>query len=535
MLVGSTSSNRCVGFPLLALLLLPAVGEAQEWTHAVRSITEAELRDHVFYLASDFLEGRETATRGYELAAQYTAVHLEQAGLQPLYTDSTGVPSYFQRIQFVSSAVSPESGLGVTVGGVVNALGFGEEFVVQEIFATGADRSVEESPVFLGFGIQEPDLGWDDYAGLDVAGKIGVIVVGVPTRDGEAVLPEEQHQFYSSFQQSASARFRAALDHGITTLIVVPDSGAAAIWEAISRRAGTPSTRALVKGAEEGGPAPAMSELILLKPEAAVQLLSGTGLDPMTRTGTYAPGLLEGVQISLEMRHDVEPGYSSPNVVGLLPGSDAVLKDEHIVVTAHLDHVGIQNGVVFNGADDNASGSAAVLEAAEAAAMMSVGRSVIFLLLTAEEKGMQGSTTFAANPPVPIESIVLNINLDMVGRNSPDFPDVLLALASENGRPQLLDLIREVNDAGVRAPLDWRLNEGEDPHAHVERSDQMAFMQRGIPAILITRGFMGPDYHEATDDPETINYAKILHAARLTFALTVEAANREDLGLRPSR
>ena len=255
----------------------------------------------------------------------------------------------------------------------------------------------------------------------------------------------------------------------------------------------------------------------------------------MTGTGTYTPGLLEGVQVSLEMRHNVEPGYSSPNVVGLLRGSDPVLKDEYVVVTAHLDHVGIQDGVVFNGADDNASGSAAVLEAAEAAAMMSLRRSVIFVLLTGEEKGMQGSTTFAANPPVPIESIVLNINLDMVGRNSPDFPDVLLALASENGSPQLLDLIRKANDAGVGAPLDWRLNEGEDPHNHVQRSDQMAFMQRGIPAILITRGFMGPDYHEATDDPETINYEKVLQAARLTFALTVEAANREGLGLWPNR
>jgi len=530
--VGSTLNNGCAGFALLALLLLPTLGGAQERADAMQSITEAELRDHIFYLASDFLEGRETATKGYELAAQYTAVHLGQAGLQPLYTDTTGAPSFLQRIQFVSSAVSPESGLGVTVGGVENALGFGEEFVVQEIFATGADRSVEESPVFLGFGIQEPDLGWNDYEGLDVAGKIGVIVVGVPTRDGEALFPEEQHQFYSSFQQSMGSRFRAALDHGITTLIVVPDSGAEGIWEAMSQRAGAWH---LMKLAEEGGLAPALSELILLKPEAAVHLLSGTGLDPLTGTGRYTPGLLEDVQVSLEMRHNVEPGYSSPNVVGLLRGSDPVLKDEYIVVTAHLDHVGIQDGVVFNGADDNASGSAAVLEAAEAAAMMSLRRSVIFVLLTAEEKGMQGSTTFAANPPVPIESIVLNINLDMVGRNSPDFPDVLLALASENGNPQLLDLIRKANDAGVGAPLDWRLNEGEDPHNHVQRSDQMAFMQRGIPAILITRGFMGPDYHEATDDPETINYEKVLQAARLTFALTVEAANREDLGLWPNR
>jgi hypothetical protein len=517
-----------MAFPLLALLLLPVLGGAQEEVDPVRSITEAELRDHIFYLASDFLEGRDAAGEGYQLAAQYAAVHLGQAGLQPMSTDSTGAPSYFQQVRFVSSAVSPESGFGVTVGGAQHAFTMGEDLVVQEIFGTGADRSVEESPVFLGFGIHEPELGWDDYAGLDVAGKIGIMVAGAPTRDGEAVFPEEQHQLYSNLQQSANSRIRAAMDHGVTTVVLVPDPGAAALWEAMVRQSGQPTLRPQVEGAEEGGPAPALSELILLKPESAVDLLSGTGLDPMTGTGTYTPGLMDGVQVSLDLRHTVEPGYSSPNVVGLLPGTDPVLKDEYIVVTAHLDHVGIRNGAVFNGADDNASGSAAIMEVAEAVGMMSLRRSVIFVLLTAEEKGLLGARAFAGNPPVPIESIVLNINLDMVGRNSPDFPDVLLAMGSENGRPELLALIREVNEAGIGAPLDWRLNEGEDPHAHVQRSDQMAFMDKGIPAILITRGFMGPDYHEASDDPETINYEKVLHAARLTFGLTVEAANRDE-------
>jgi hypothetical protein len=116
----------------------------------------------------------------------------------------------------------------------------------------------------------------------------------------------------------------------------------------------------------------------------------------------------------------------------------------------------------------------------------------------------------------------------MVGRNSPEFPDALLALASEEGRSDLVGLIREVNETRVGATLDWRLIEGEDPHGHVRRSDQLAFMQKGIPAILITRGFMGPDYHEPSDDPETINYDKVLQAAKLTFGLAVEAANREE-------
>ena len=122
----------------------------------------------------------------------------------------------------------------------------------------------------------------------------------------------------------------------------------------------------------------------------------------------------------------------------------------------------------------------------------------------------------------------------MIGRNSPGFPDKLLALGSENGRPQVLEMVRQVNQE-VGAPLDWDLIEGGGFEGHLERSDQLAFMQAGIPAVLITRGFEGSEYHTATDDPETINYEKVLHATRLTLALTQEAANREDLNLGRSR
>jgi Zn-dependent M28 family amino/carboxypeptidase len=321
------------------------------------------------------------------------------------------------------------------------------------------------------------------------------------------------------------------MSHGITTLILVLDPGSVGLWEMAVRQSSAPSIRSETLG-EEGAPTTALSEFILMHPEAAAELLAGTGLDPLTGTGSYTPGPMDGVELTFDLRHTTEPGFTSPNVVGLLPGSDPALKDEYIVVTAHLDHVGIRNGQVYNGADDNASGSAAVMEAAEAVAMAGVRRSMIFVLLTAEEKGLLGAFHLAQNPPVPVESIVLNINLDMVGRNSPEFPDALLALASEEGRDDLVGLIREVNETRVGATLDWRLIEGEDPHGHVQRSDQLAFMQQGIPAILITRGFMGPDYHEPSDDPETINYEKVLQAAQLTFGLAVTAANRDE---RPGR
>jgi hypothetical protein len=493
----------------------------------LRSITGAELWDHIHYLASDFLEGRDTGEEGYRLAAEYAVVHLRAAGLEPMFTNSSGAPSYLQPIAFESANVSSRSAMRITTAGAEKRYRLGEEFLALQIFS-GSDLSIEQTPVFLGYGIEAPDHGWNDYEGMDVSGKMAVIVPGAPSRNGEPVLPEEQHRLYSSLGRSANARVMSAVSHGVSTLIVVVDSGSTSLRNEAARMMNQPSMRPSRSGtAEEGGPRPS-PWIVLIRAEDAVDLLAGMGYNPVSGTGPCTPGTLDGVRVALDLKQDREAAFSAPNVVGLLPGTDPILRDEYIVVTAHLDHVGIRNGQVYNGADDNASGSAAVLEAAEAAAMAPGKRSIIFVLLAAEEKGLLGARYFADHPPVPIEDIVLNINLDMVGRNSLDWPESLLAMGSENRRPDLLQLIRDVNSR-VGANLDWRLNEGSDPHAHVQRSDQLAFMQKGIPAILITRGFMGPDYHRPSDDPETINYPKVVQAAKLAYALAVEAATREVL------
>lgn len=510
----------------IAMVVLPTTLGAQSHADPLNSITEAELRDHIFFLASDYMEGRDAHEKGYMLAAEYGAIHFAAAGLQTMFTDSAGQPSFFQQVAFENVAINSSSTMRVMVRGAESVYQLGDEFLAQQVMAS-ASGPIRGTPVFLGYGIEEPELGWNDYDGVDLAGKIAVVVAGAPTRDGEAVLPEEQHQRYSSIMRSGESLVMPAFNHQVAVLILVPDSAFMPMWDRMAATFDRPSVRPVSSAAEEGNPT-ALAWAIPLKPEAALGMLAGTGFDPLTATGAYTPGPLEDVHISLEMKYDVEPAYTSPNVVGVLPGTDPVLKDEYIVVTAHLDHVGIRGGEVFNGADDNASGSAAVIEAAEAAGISPAKRSIIFVLLTSEEDGLLGANYFADNPPVPIEQIVLNINLDMVGRNSPDFPDALLAMGSEHRRPELLQLIRDVNEH-VGANLDWRLNEGSDPHNHVGRSDQRAFMDKGIPAILITRGFMGPDYHEASDDPETINYPKVLQAARLAFGLAIEAANREVL------
>ncbi len=521
------NSSKRLGLAASALLLTSSTLQAQSTVDPLESISEAELRDHIHYLASDYLEGRSSGDQGYMLAAHYGAILFQAAGLEAMVTDSSGAPSFFQPIAFESAKVSGASAMQVRVDGQAKSYQLREDFLALQLFS-GGELEIEEMPVFLGYGIEEPEHGWNDYEGMDVSGKIGVIVTGAPTRNGEPVLPPEQHELYSSLQRSGNARVMPAVNHGLAALIVVVDTGSTALWNEISNMMNRENVSPAAADTPEESREPQSPWVVLVTAEDAVDLLSGTGYDPVSETGPCTPGPLDGVSITLDLKQDREDAFTAPNVVALLPGTDPVLKNEYVVVTAHLDHVGIRNGQIYNGADDNASGSAAVIEAAEAAALAPAKRSIIFVLLAAEERGLLGAMHFANNPPVPIENIVLNINLDMVGRNSPDWPESLLAMASENRRSELLALIRDVNEQ-AGANLDWRLNEGVDPHNHVQRSDQLAFMQKGIPAILITRGFMGPDYHQPSDDAATINYAKVLQAARLAYALAVEAGNRDPL------
>jgi Zn-dependent M28 family amino/carboxypeptidase len=232
------------------------------------------------------------------------------------------------------------------------------------------------------------------------------------------------------------------------------------------------------------------------------------------------------MRIIFDLKYKIERDFVCRNVVGFIPGSDPDLKDEYIVVGAHLDHLGIRDEGTFNGADDNASGCAAILEAAEAAAMSPQRRSIFFVFYTGEEGGGHGSFYFVDNFPFPLENVALAINADMVGRNCEPFPDSLLGISPDNLRLELAKFIETANKKIAYANLKTYLDEGV-PGDYFGGSDEVMFYTRGIPAVLITSGYKHPDYHKASDDPDKINYDKVRTASRLIFALAVTAANAE--------
>jgi len=411
--------------------------------------------------------------------------------------------------------------MSIQRGKSTETLALGDDLLIQKRDFIGFD--VEGTPIFVGYGIEEPAYGWNDYENLDVAGKVVIAYAGAPLKDGDPVLPEELHNLYSNISRSMNQRLLFALRNKVSTLLLIPDPQTAKKWEARVDF----KQRGFASSGKESKPL--SIQFYLLRPKAAVNLLAGTGFDPVSGQGEFKNSILNDVHIKLETDRQITKESTSNNVVGLVPGIDPVLKDEFIVVSAHLDHLGIRDGEVFNGADDNASGSAAVLEAAEAMAKASPRRSVLFVLFTGEEGGAFGSRQFVVHPPIPQEKIVLNINADMVGRNSEPFPESLLAIASENKRSQLNKFIIEVNESLTKAAIDIEKSSSSPWTSFLLGSDQMCFIMKGIPAILITRGFLQPDYHQASDDADTINYNKVWQAARLIYTLALEAANSETL------
>ena len=221
------------------------------------------------------------------------------------------------------------------------------------------------------------------------------------------------------------------------------------------------------------------------------------------------------------------------NVVGILPGTDRELKDEYVTIGVHLDHIGVINGEIYNGADDNAASCAALLEVAEALVQAPTRRSVIIMFYSAEEMGLIGSRYFVDNPPVPLEQMVVNINMEMIGRHDTMNPDGFGFIGPEALSPELPDIITAVNEKYLNYPLLF-MSRSEDKFNYFRRSDHFNFHMNGIPAIIFG-GSMHADYHKPTDDPEKIVIEKVNKAAKLCFYLIQEFGNRDARPSVPAR
>lgn len=484
---------------------------------------EADVR----FLADDLLEGREAGTRGYDLAALYVAQRYRAIGLLPAGEGG----SYYQRVPMLRAIRVAEGGrLLITRNGATNTLRFREQFLPALNYNT-ADASIEAPAVFVGQAVHAPELKHDDFAGIDVRGKIAVLFTGAPAR-----FDNDRRAFYSSQHEKLSA---LAERGAVGAVFVFTDEDEKRNpWTRISANWDKPGMRLRDANGQGINTFPQLRVMASVSAASADAVLSGDGRTAAQLFKAAKDGTLKGFDlpgtIALAARTMIAP-TESRNVVAKLAGSDDRLGNEHVVFTAHLDHVGIGAPVngdarlpdrIYNGALDNALGVSAMLEAANqlAHAKSKPKRSLLFIAVTAEEKGLLGAEWFAQHPTVPRDSLVANVNMDMPVMLTPTDDVVPIGIEHSSLQPLVQQAAKDVGVALSADPF---------PEEVVfVRSDQYAFIRAGIPAVYLNGGidasgvgddalatmkaFLREDYHQPGDDvSQPIQYADAARLARL--------------------
>ncbi len=476
------------GTGLLCLLSAGAVcGEAPgvgTFEAATSLIRPEAIRADMRFLADDLLEGRRAGTRGHELAALFVASQFESMGLAP----AGGTGSFFQEVPLQSAQVDEaQSSFSWKDGGQRMPLEFRKDYILYG--DPGRDDSAISAPiVFVGYGITAPDQDYDDYRDVDVKGKIVAIVFGAPA------FPSAVKAHYSA---SWLKRHNAAA-HGAVGLLTLYDSRLQSLYpfEKQVRDLAIPRLNWLSANGTPDHYYPQLRAYGAVSVAGVKRLLSGSGhtaeqIDAGSKAGKPPRFALQGVAQIRTVTHRAT--LHSPNVVATLAGSDPQLKAEYVLYSAHLDHLGISTPVngdrIYNGALDNASGTAEILEIARAFSRLRVRprRSMLFIAVTGEEEGLLGSDYFASNPTVPRRSMVADINIDEDLMLWP-LRDVV-ALGAEHS---------SLATAVKRAAARLKLGVGPDPapeQVYFIRSDQYSFVRQGIPSIDLEAGF-------GSDDPQ---------------------------------
>ena len=478
---------------------------------------------HVLFLADDNLEGRETGSEGHRRAADYVAGEFERSGLKP-----AGTAAYIQPVKLRSRRiVEAQSSVALVRNGKREPLALGEDCAVS--MRAEPPEHLSAALVFVGYGLVAPEMKYDDLAGIDLRGKIAVYLAGGPSS-----IPGPLRSHYQSAGERAKVWQRAGAA-GTVSLTGASESDLP--WSRIS------ASRLLPAMSLEDRAAPERLSIVV-SPARAEKFLGGSGhtLEELLATSKAGkrlpvfpiPAVLEA---SVRVEHSA---LESQNVAAIYPGTDPKLSSEFVVLSAHLDHLGrgkpVNGDAIYNGAMDNAAGIATLLETAVALyqAGAKLKRSVLFVAVTGEEKGLLGSQYFATDPTIKAEDMVADLNVDMF---LPLFPlRILRAIGAQES--DLGDRLR-----AVAAPLGVAVQDDPEPQRNLFiRSDQYSFIQQGIPSLAfkvgykprsaeeaVARKWLAERYHAPSDD---VNQPVDLKAAggfnRILLLLTESIANQAE-------
>lgn len=495
----------------------------------VDQITAAQIKDYLSFIASDVMEGRDTPSRGLDITAQYLATNLSRWGLKP----AGDAGSYFQKIALTKDVID-KTETRVLLNG--QKLELGEHYIP---FARSID--VTAPMVFAGNGwfVKGKDI--DAYKGIDAKGKFAIVVTppdGLPHGVTRADLQGKRGEDWMN-----PATY--AMQQGVVGLVIIPDFQFLANWDRNRIRMTERGITAVEKFQPASGP---QSPGIVASPQLANSLFQGEKLNATAVfEAAYGSQSLVPFELNPDKKLTMTIRKSSDmsgtqNVVAVFEGSDPILKNEYVALGAHYDHVGVGipvNGdAVYNGADDDASGTTALLAIAEALAHASTRprRSMLFVWHAGEEKGLWGSRYFTEFPTVPIDKIVTQINIDMIGRSKKEGdtnpknkalsgPNEIFVIGSKMMSTELGELTEAVNREYLNITYDYRYDDPNDANRFFFRSDHYNYARKGIPIVFFFDG-EHEDYHRPGDSADKIDYQKMEKLTRTIYMTMWEIANR---------
>ncbi len=496
----------------LTLSLAQAPRIPKEAKVGYQTISAASLSARLHFIASPELEGRETTFRGQKVAARYIASEFQRIGLKPV-GDSA---SYFQRFDVEVTRIRDDATIAVSNKTGTATFPFRKEFLA----LSGKDAEISGPGLFIGYMDTNVDS-------MLTKGRIIVAFPGRKDDARDAAVPAMRRiGFIRQFPGS------------LATIVVADDTGAVSIERLTSRFSSQLERGSMrVIGLEARGLRMGFGFPILASRRLADAIVSETGhtiaqlREIALEDPSFKPTLLNQTTVTIDAKNEKEI-KTTENVVGLLEGSDPKLKEEVVVFSGHFDHVGVgANGRIYPGADDDGTGTVAVIELAQAFAANPVRpkRSLLFLTVVGEEKGLWGSEWYVKHPIVPLEKTVTDLNIDMIGRTDEKYDKLktsnyVYVIGSDKISTQLDSVLQLSNKESENIILDYRYNDDKDPEQFYRRSDHYNFARNGVPIVFLFTG-VHADYHQPTDTVDKILFERMARIVRMIYHTGWSVAN----------
>lgn len=499
------------------VLCFLSCGTTSDLDRAASAVSEKRIRSEIDAIASDALQGRNTPSPGLDSAAQLIARAFARAGLLPV------LGSFVQPFSLNIVALGDTNALTLADAAGEHAFLLKDDFIP---FEMTADREVDAEVVFAGYGITAPEYHYDDYAGVDVRGKIVFVLRHEPgEEDTSSVFAGKKATDYSS----VATKVRQAREHGAIGVLVCTDplNHTSLIprgfpWPSLSKiipKDALPTTLSVEAG--EKLPVVHVGEGVIVRCFGSIDSLRALQ-ESIDRNVVPRSFAFHGLKVRLRTSTTIRE-MTTRNVVGMVEGADPARRGEVVVIGAHYDHVGVKRNSpagtdsIYNGADDNGSGTVALMEVGFALGAMPAKppRTILLIAFAGEEKGLFGSEYYARNPLFPLDSTVAMLNMDMVGRNDPDSLQIIGAAEGS----LLVTVTRTENSALGFTLVNTALESGG--------SDHQSFQKRKVPVLFYHSG-LHPDYHQVVDEAQRIDQAKVARVARLVFKTGWQLASSHD-------